>query len=193
MGSGPEMEEDVMGTTTWQIDPAHTEVGFEVKHLMISKVRGRFGKLTGTVVMDEAQPSNSSVTAEIEVASIDTREENRDTHLRSADFFDAESFPKILFRSTKVESAGAGKLRVTGDLTIRGATHEVVLAVTEEGRGGDPWGGERFGYSATASIDRRGWGLTYNQALETGGVVVGNEIKLVIDVELVKQSAEQAA
>lgn len=182
-----------MGTTTWQIDPAHTEVGFEVKHLMISKVRGRFGKLTGTVVMDEAQPSNSSVTAEIEVASIDTREENRDTHLRSADFFDAESFPKILFRSTKVESAGAGKLRVTGDLTIRGATHEVVLAVTEEGRGGDPWGGERFGYSATASIDRRGWGLTYNQALETGGVVVGNEIKLVIDVELVKQSAEQAA
>jgi polyisoprenoid-binding protein YceI len=179
--------------TTWQIDPAHTEVGFEVKHLMISKVRGGFGAVSGTIELDEAEVGSSSATAEIEVASIDTREPQRDAHLRSADFFDAENFPKITFRSTRVARAGGERLEVVGDLTIRGVTREVTLAVEEEGRAKDPWGGERVGFSATGRIDRRDFGLTWNQALETGGVLVANEIRLVLNVQAVKAAAEQAA
>lgn len=182
-----------MATTTWQIDPSHTEVGFEAKHMMIAKVRGRFGTVSGTIVMDEADPSKSSVTAEIDVESIDTREEKRDAHLRSADFFEVERFPKLNFRSTKVEALGGDQIRVTGDLTIRDVTREIVLTATEEGRGKDPWGGFRVAFSARATIDRRDFGLTWNAALETGGVLVANEIKLVIDVEAVQDQEPPVA
>jgi polyisoprenoid-binding protein YceI len=182
-----------MATTTWQIDPAHTDVGFEVKHLMISKVRGRFGTVSGTIQLDEADVTKSSVTAEIDVTTIDTREAQRDGHLRSADFFDVENFPKITFHSTRVERTGEDQATVVGDLTIRGVTREVKLAVEEEGTAKDPWGGDRIAFSATAKIDRRDFGLTWNQALETGGVLVANEIKLILDVQAVKAPAEQAA
>ena len=172
--------------TTWKIDPAHTEVGFSVKHLMISTVRGRFADVRGTITLDETDLANASVEAEIVTASIDTRQEQRDAHLRSPDFFEVERFPTITFRSRRVEPAKGDRVRVTGELTIRGVTREVVLEVTDEGRGKDPWGGDRLAFSATTTIDRREFGLTWNQALETGGVLVSNEIKISIDVQAVK-------
>jgi polyisoprenoid-binding protein YceI len=173
------------GVTTWNLDPSHSTVEFAVKHMMISTVRGRFSDLKGTVTVDEANPASAVVNAELAVASIDTRADQRDAHLRSPDFFDAGQFPTITFRSTKVERKGED-LRVVGDLTIRGVTREVTLAVTDEGRGRDPWGGERAGFSATTKINRRDFGLTWNQALETGGVLVGDEIKISIDTEFVR-------
>lgn len=173
-------------TTTWTIDPAHTTVEFSLKHLMISTVRGHFGAVSGTIVLDEANPEASTVTAEIDVTSIDTRQEQRDAHLRSADFFDVEKYPNIAFRSTRIEALGGGRYNVVGDLTIRDVTREVVLETTDEGRGGDPWGGQRAGFSATTKIDRREFGLTWNQALETGGVLVGNDIKISLEVQAVK-------
>jgi polyisoprenoid-binding protein YceI len=174
------------GVSTWQIDPAHTTVEFSLKHLMISKVRGQFGAVTGTIVLDETDPTKSSATAEIDVTSIDTRQEQRDVHLRSADFFDVENFPSIRFRSTRVESKGGGSYDVAGELTIRDVTREVVLQTTDEGRGGDPWGGQRAAFSATTKIDRRDFGLTWNQALETGGVLVGNDITINLEVQAVR-------
>jgi polyisoprenoid-binding protein YceI len=175
------------GTTTWAIDNSHTLAEFSVRHLMISTVKGRFGEVSGKVIADDADPARAQIDATINVASIDTREAQRDAHLRSADFFDAENFPTLTFRGTRVEKAGDG-LKVTGDLTIRGTTREVVLDVTSEGRVKDPWGGERAGYSATTKIKRSDFGLTWNMALETGGVVVGDEIKIALEVELVKQA-----
>jgi polyisoprenoid-binding protein YceI len=173
-------------TTTWSIDAAHTEVGFEVKHLMISRVRGRFANVTGTIQLDEANLAASSVVAEIDVASIDTRQEQRDAHLRSPDFFDAERFPVISFRSTRVERGAGDGFRVVGELTIRDVTREVVLGAQDEGRGKDPWGGDRAAFSASVTVDRRDFGLTWNQALETGGVLVGNDIRISLDVQAVK-------
>jgi polyisoprenoid-binding protein YceI len=171
--------------TTWAIDPAHSHVGFSVRHMMISTVKGRFGEVAGTIVLDD-DLSGSSVEATLGVASIDTREPQRDAHLRSADFFDAAQFPAITFKSRRV-AAAPGTLAVTGDLTIKGVTREVVLEVIEEGRGKDPWGGERAGYSATTKVSRSDFGLTWNQVLETGGFAVGDEIKISLDLELVKQ------
>jgi polyisoprenoid-binding protein YceI len=172
--------------TTWQIDPAHTEVGFSVKHLMISTVRGRFAGVKGTIVFDEVNPASSSAEVEIDTATIDTRAEQRDAHLRSADFFEVEKYPTMTFRSRRVERLGNGRYRIIGDLTIRDVTREVVLDATDEGRGRDPWGGDRLGFSATTTIDRSDFGLTWNQALETGGVLVSNEIKISIDIEAVR-------
>ena len=170
---------------TWTIDPGHSEAGFAVKHLMISTVKGNFRNVSGTIVLDESSPASSHVEAEIDATSIDTRQEQRDTHLRSADFFDVEKYPALTFRSTKVESLGSGQFRVLGDLTIRDVTKPVVLEVEETGRGKDPWGGERIGYSATTKFDRTDFGLTWNQALETGGIMVGNEVKVTLDVQAV--------
>ena len=172
--------------TTFSIDASHTEVGFEVKHLMISTVRGRFGAVEGTIELNEADPEKSSVEVTIEAASIDTRAEQRDAHLRSPDFFDVEKYPTLSFRSTSVTMPEKGRYKVTGDLTIRDVTREVVLDVNDEGRGVDPWGGERAAFSATTRIDRRDFGLTWNQGLETGGVLVGNDVKIVLDVQAVK-------
>jgi polyisoprenoid-binding protein YceI len=175
-------------TTTWNIDPSHTHVEFSVRHLMISTVKGRFAEVSGRVVAPDADPTSGQVEVTINAASIDTREAQRDAHLRSADFFDAESFPTLTFRSTRIEKASGDDLKLTGDLTIRGTTREVVLDVTSEGRVKDPWGGERAGFSAKGKIKRSDFGLTWNLALETGGVVVGDEIKISIDAELVKQA-----
>lgn len=172
--------------TTWAIDPAHTDVGFAVKHLMISTVRGRFGNVRGTIQLDESDLAGSSVEVEIDAASIDTRQEQRDAHLRSADFFDVEKFPLITFRSRAVESLGDGRFKVTGDLTIHGVTREVVLAATDEGRGVDPWGNQKAAFTAETKIDRRDFGLGWNQALETGGVLVANEIRITLDVQAVR-------
>lgn len=172
--------------TTWQIDPTHSEVGFSVKHLMISTVRGRFSGVKGTVLLDSQDVSRSSVEVEIDAATIDTGEEKRDGHLRSPDFFDVEKYPTITFRSRRIEPLGGDRFRVTGDLTIRGVTREVLLEATDEGRERDPWGGDRAGFTASGKIDRREFGLTWNQALETGGVLVSNDIKLSIEAQAVK-------
>jgi polyisoprenoid-binding protein YceI len=174
-------------TTVWNLDAAHSHAEFSVRHLMISTVKGRFPEVAGKVVVDEVNPAKSQVEVTIGVASIDTREAQRDGHLKSADFFDVEKYPNITFRSTRIDGAINGAFKVVGDLTIRDVTREVVLDVTSEGRGKDPWGGERSGYSATTKIKRGDFGLTWNMALETGGVVVGDEIKISLDVELVKQ------
>lgn len=171
----------------WAIDPAHSEVGFAVKHLMFATVKGVFRSFSGKIVLNEENLAASSVEADIDIASIDTRQEQRDAHLRSPDFFDADNFPSMTFRSTKLERVDDAHYRVVGELTIRGATREVVLDVEETGRGGDPWGGHRIGYSATTKINREDFGLTWNQVLETGGVAVSREVKIAVDVEVVKQ------
>jgi polyisoprenoid-binding protein YceI len=175
------------GVTTWQIDPVHTHIEFAVKHMMISTVKGRFTDLSGTITLDEGSPAGSSVSATIPAATIDTRQDQRDAHLRSADFLDADRFPEITFQSTRVEPQGEGRARVTGALTIRGVMREIVLDVTEEGRARDAQGTEHIGFSATTRIDRRDFGLTWNQAVETGGVLVGNEVRISIEVEAVKK------
>jgi polyisoprenoid-binding protein YceI len=179
-----------MATTTWQIDPAHTSVEFAVKHMMFTTVRGRFKDVKGTIEADESNPDHSRVTVEIGAASIDTGSADRDTHLRSADFLDVENHPTITFRSTRVEGAAkqeGDRFKVTGDLTIRGTTMSVTLDCVYEGTGKDPWGGTRAGSRATGSIDRREWGLKWNQALETGGILVANEVKIEVEVQAVKQ------
>jgi polyisoprenoid-binding protein YceI len=181
-----------MAKSIWQIDPAHTEVEFAVKHMMISTVKGRFAEVSGTIDLDEADLSGSSVEVEIDVASIDTRQGQRDEHLRSADFFDVENHPKLTFRSRRVEVEGVGHFRIVGDLTIRDQTREVVLEGTDEGRATDPWGNSKAGFTARTSIDRRDFGLTYNAALETGGVLVGNEIKITLEVQAAKVDPAQA-
>jgi polyisoprenoid-binding protein YceI len=173
--------------TQWRVDPVHTRAEFAVKHLMITTVRGHFADVDGTVHEDAADPNRSSIEVSLKTASVDTGVEQRDAHLRSADFFDAEQFPSITFRSTKIATAGEDKLTVTGDLTIKGISKPVVLDVTEEGRGGDPWGGQRAGFSATTKIDRRDFGLNWNQALEKGGWAVAHEVKINLDIQLIRQ------
>jgi len=172
--------------TVWKIDPAHSLIEFAVRHLMITTVKGRFGGVEGTVRLDEANPAAVDVDVRIDVSSIDTREPQRDAHLRSADFFEAEKHPHITFTATRPISRKGNEFELAGDLTIHGVTKEVVLDVTEEGRGKDPWGGERMGFSATTKIKRSDFGLTWNQALEAGGVLVGDEIKISLDLELLK-------
>jgi polyisoprenoid-binding protein YceI len=182
--------------TTWKIDPAHSTVEFAVKHMMFTTVRGRFKSFTGTIEADERTPKNSSVSVEFDVASIDTGVGDRDAHLRSADFLDAEKFPKVTFRSTSVEGAYAkegDRFKVNGELTIRGTTIPVTLDATFEGVGKDPWGNRRAGFTARTEIDRRDWGLKWNQALEAGGVLVGNTVKIEIEAQAVKQERKQAA
>ena len=174
--------------TIWQIDPAHTLVEFAVKHMMFATVKGRFGGVRGTIVEDAADPSRSSVEVEIEAASIDTRDEKRDAHLRSPDFLDVESYPTITFKSSRVEHAGRDRLRVVGDLTIHGTTREVVLDTTINGRGTTPFGQEVAGFTAETTINRRDFGLNWNVALEAGGVLVGDTVKILLEVEALKQS-----
>jgi polyisoprenoid-binding protein YceI len=171
--------------TTWKLDPSHTAVEFSAKHLMITTVKGRITDVEGTIVSDEKDPKNSSVEATLRAVSIDTRTDQRDQHLRSADFRNAAQGPEIKFRSTRIEG-DKESFKLTGDLTIRDVTRPITLDVHFEGRARDPWGGERVGFSANGKIDRRDFGLTWNQALETGGVVVGNDIKISLEVEAVK-------
>jgi len=171
--------------TTWKLDPSHTAVEFSAKHLMISTVKGRITDIEGTIYTDEKNPRNSSVEATLKAASLDTRTDQRDQHLRSADFLDVEKYPEIKFRSTRIEG-DKDSFKLTGDLTIRDVTKSITLDVEFEGAGKDPWGGERVGFSAKGKFDRRDFGLTWNQALETGGVVVGNDIKISLEVEAIK-------
>ena len=179
--------------TTWRVDPAHTNAGFAVRHLMISTVRGRFSEVDGTVDVAGDDFGTAKVRVSIGTASVDTREPKRDEHLRSADFFDAGRFPTIDFVSRQIEKAGEGRYAVTGALTIRGVTRDVTLDVAAEGQVRDPWGGLRAGFSAKGVINRTDFGLTWNAALETGGVLVGEEVKLSIDLELVQQATSSAA
>ena len=181
--------ETATDVSTWSIDPAHSEVGFAVKHLMISTVKGHFSDVHGTIAVHETDPSRSSAEVIIDTSSIDTRSPDRDKHLRSADFFQVEKWPNITFRSRKVEGAtgkeGEG-FRVTGDLTIRDVTKEVVLDATFEGRS-HGMGSERAAFTATTKIDRRDFGLEWNQVLEAGGVLVSNEVKISVAVQVVKE------
>ncbi len=171
--------------TGWKLDPTHSTVEFSAKHLMISTVKGRIADIEGTIYTNENDPKSSSVEATLKTVSIDTRTEQRDQHLRSADFLNVEQYPEIKFRSTRIEGSKQ-EFKLTGDLTIRDVTRPITLDVTFEGQTKDPWGGERVGFSASGKIDRRDFGLTWNQLLETGGVAVGNEIKLGIEIEAIR-------
>ena len=175
-------------TATWTVDASHAEVGFSVRHLMISTVRGRFGGVSGTVILDDRNPSASKADVTIDVSTIDTRQEQRDGHLRSPDFFDADNHPTMRFVSTRVEGDITSEFKLIGNLTIRGVTREIALDVTAEGRGRDPWGNDRAGFSAKGKINRGEFGLNWNQVLEAGGVTVSDEVKLSIDAELVRQA-----
>jgi len=176
------------GVATWKLDPAHSHVEFAVRHLMISKVKGQFTEVEGTLRIDGEDLSTAELEVRIPAASIDTRVEQRDEHLRSPDFLDAARYPDLRFTSTRVERAGEDRLRVTGDLTIRDVTRQVVLDVTEQGTVQDPWGGKRAGFDASAKIDRTDFGLTWNQGLEAGGVLVGDKVEISLEAEWVLQS-----
>lgn len=173
--------------STWTIDPVHSNVDFAVKHLMISTVRGQFRQFEATLYIDEANPENSRVEGSVDIASIDTGEPDRDAHLRSDDFFNAERFPKMSFRSKRLQMKGADEFKLTGDLTIRDVTREIELEGEFEGRVKDPWGNERIGLSAEGSISREEFGVHWNQALETGGWVVGDKVKISLHVAAVRQ------
>jgi polyisoprenoid-binding protein YceI len=181
--------EPLAGLHAWTIDPTHSSAEFAVRHLMITTVKGRFKEVRGTVHLDEADPERSRVEAEVDVASIDTGLEPRDAHLRSADFFDAANHPLLKFRSKHVVRADAQSAVVVGDLTIRGITREVPLTVEHVGTISDPWGGRRAGFAAEATINRKDFGLNWNQVLEAGGVVVGDKIRITLNVEVIQQPA----
>ena len=181
--------------STWEIDPNHTESSFVVKHLMVSNVRGQFGKTTGTVTQDDKDVTKSKVEITIDAKTIDTRVDKRDAHLKSPDFFDTAKFPTITFKSTKIEKAGKGKYKVTGDLTMHGVTKPVTLAV--DGPTAplkNPFGSTSSGASATGKINRKDWGLTWNKPLEAaGGVLVGDEVTINVDLELTSKPEAPAA
>src|SRR5262245_25930010 len=187
-----------MTTTTtninnWNIDPAHSGINFSVRHMVVSKVRGRFTRFSGTLAIDDADLARSTVEATIDAASIDTGTAQRDAHLRSPDFLDVERFPEIRFRSTRIHKLGDDLYHVAGDLTIRGVTRQLVLDVELGGRAKDPWGNERIGFTASTSLDRKEFGLTWNQALEAGGLLVGDRVDIELEVEAVRAAAAQAA
>ena len=168
----------------YTVDPMHTTVEFIGRHLMITKVRGRFPEVSGTITIDD-EPERSHVEVELQVASIDTGIADRDAHLRSGDFFNADEYPTITFRSTKVEAGRSGTWAVTGDLTVRDVTHPITLQVDFDGANASPMGDERIAFSAASEVDREDWGLTWNVALETGGVLVGKKVRIELNVQAV--------
>jgi len=172
---------------TWKIDPGHTTVGFTVRHMTISSVRGQFDKVAGTITANGNDPASVSIEATIDTASIDTRSSDRDADLKSANFLDVAKYPTMTFKSKKIEAAGPGKWNIVGDLTLHGVTKEVTLAVDATAPIKDPWGNTRAGASATTTISRKDFGLTWNKMIEAGGAVVGDEVSVSIDVEAVKQ------
>ena len=177
---------------TWQIDPAHTQIQFSVRHMMIANVRGRFERFEGIVDFDEDNPANTTIDFRIETGSIYTHNADRDAHLRSADFFDAENYPHMTFKSRRVELMDDNHARLIGDLTIRDVTREVRLDVEYVGQAQSPWGTISAGFNLDAAINRKSWGLEWNQALETGGFLVGDNVNIAIEAELVKQPQEAA-
>ena len=186
-----------MTTNNWNLDTVHSGINFSVRHMVVSKVRGRFTKFTGNVELDENDLPRSIVEATIDASSIDTGTAQRDEHLRSADFFDVEHFPEIRFRSTGIEKVGTEReterYRLTGQLTIRDVSREIALDVEYGGRGKDPWGNERVGFTAKGTLDRKDFGLTWNQALETGGVLVSDRVVIELEVQAVKAAVAKAA
>ena len=171
----------------WEIDPAHSEAIFSVKHMMFSTVRGHFNVLSGHLHIDEEHPENSWVDAQVDANSVDTRDEKRDGHLRSPDFFDAEHYPTLTFKSTKVEKVGGNEYRVLGDLTMHGVTKPVVFNAEYNGQGKNPWGLQVAGLSAKSKVNRKDWGLNWNAALESGGVLVSEDVNIEIDLEAVQK------
>lgn len=182
-----------MTTKNWNIDAAHSGIGFSIRHMVVAKVRGRFAKYTGSVQLDEDDFTRSTLDVAIDASSIDTGAPQRDVHLRSADFFDADAFPELRYRSQRIEKLTGDRYRVIGELTIRDVTREVPLEVEYGGRATDPWGNERAGFVARASLDRKDFGLGWNQVLEAGGVLVGDRVDIDIEVAVVKAAAERAA
>ena len=173
--------------STWALDNSHSTAEFSVRHLMISNVRGHFSELEGTLQYDPLHIENNAVSVAIKAASVETREEKRDAHLKSPDFFDVEKFPELSFHSTKWQHKNDDELLVKGDLTIHGVTREVVLTVERTPELKDPWGGTRIGFTGRTKINRKDFGLTWNAALEAGGVVVGDEVSITLEAEFVKQ------
>jgi polyisoprenoid-binding protein YceI len=173
--------------TTWKVDPAHSVAEFKVKHMMIANVKGKFSGITGTMTLDEADQTRSTIEASIPMETVFTGDAQRDTHLKSPDFFHVEKHPRMTFKSTKIQAKGPGELSVTGDLTIHGVTKQVAFDVegpTPPGK--DPWGNTRVGIEATTKINRKDFGLGWNAALETGGVLVGEDVSITLDVEFIK-------
>lgn len=177
----------------WQIDSSHSHVYFTARHMMISKVRGSFESFSGSVNFDEENPTNTTVNVEVDLNSVNTRDEKRDGHLKSPDFFDTANYPTMKFESTRVEQIDEKNGRLYGQLTIKDVTKEIVLDVEYAGVAKSPWGTESAGFSASGSLNRKDWGLNWNQALETGGVLVGENINIEIELELVKQAQAEAA
>ncbi len=179
--------------TSWAIDTAHSHIEFSIRHLMISKVRGHFHTFSGTVAFDEQTPANSTVSVQIEAASIDTGDEKRDGHLKASDFFDVANTPHLTFVSKRVEVVDDSYGKIIGDLSIHGVTKEVVLDTAYAGQAKSPWGTTSAGFSASTTINRKDWGLSWNAILETGGVLVGEEVSIAIELEIVKQEPEAAS
>jgi polyisoprenoid-binding protein YceI len=175
------------GTSTWKIDPVHSVAEFKVKHMMISNVKGQFTGVSGVLTLDEADVTRSRVEATIDAATVNTRDAQRDAHLQSAEFFDAPKFPNLSFRSTGIARKTAGLLDVTGDLTIHGVTQRVTFAVEGPSPSAkDPWGNTRIGLSAETKVNRKDFGLVWNSTLETGGILIGDDVTLTLDVQFVK-------
>jgi polyisoprenoid-binding protein YceI len=174
--------------TVWGFDPAHTSIEFKTKHMMVTTVKGQFNEVTGQILGDIEDPTNAEIDVEIQAASIDTRNEQRDAHLRSPDFLDAETYPTITYKSTRIERVGNEKFKVYGNLTIRGVTREIDLDATVNGHGRTPFGTEVVGVSCEGTLNRKDFGLTWNVALETGGWLVGDTLKLDLEIEAVKQA-----
>jgi polyisoprenoid-binding protein YceI len=185
----PVTAHEVTGVARWEIDPVHSEIAFSVRHLMVATVRGRFNQFQGVIAFDPAHPEQGRVEVTIEAASIDTRNEQRDNHLRSPDFLDAEQYPTITFTSRRIESSGDNRFRVTGDLTLRGVTKEVVLDAEFLGVTKDPWGGERAGFTARTRLNRHDFGASWNVALEAGGWLVGDTLEVTLDIEAVHEQS----
>jgi polyisoprenoid-binding protein YceI len=182
-----------MATTKWALDPTHSELGFKIKHLMISNVSGKFTNFDVKVETAGDDFSNASVVATVDVASINTNNEQRDAHLRNADFFEVEKHPSITFRSTKVEKVDDDTFSLYGDLTIKDTTKPVKLSVEYSGIAKDPWGNTKAGFTVTGKINRKDWGINYNAVLETGGLMLGEELKIQSEIQLVKQTELQPA
>jgi polyisoprenoid-binding protein YceI len=182
-----------MTTNNWNLDTVHSGINFTVRHMVVSKVRGRFAKFGGSVTLDEDDLTRSIVEATIDASSIDTGTAQRDDHLKSADFFDVEHFPQIRFRSTRIERLEGENYRLTGELTIRDVTRPIALEAEYGGRGKDPWGNERVGFTAKGALDRKDFGLKWNQALETGGVLVSDRVDIELEVQAVRAAASAAA
>jgi polyisoprenoid-binding protein YceI len=182
-----------MSTTQWDFDLSHSSINFHIRHLMVSKVHGRFTTWTGKLELDDEDLTRSQLEVSIDASSIDTREDKRDAHLKSPDFLDVEKFPAITFKSNKITKTGDDEYKVVGDLTIHGVTRPVTLDVEGGNRVADPWGGTRTGFSARTSISRKDFGLTWNVALEAGGFLVGDKLDINLEIEAIKKAASVAA